>query len=97
MHWLGRTLVESKDFNLLHIALSFEKTRRPWFLSPLNEALALAPFPWGMVGRFLEAPKGRAFRRQTTMVSDVWAALVDGPMFQLRGCATRLLKLLGPA
>jgi hypothetical protein len=69
MHWLGRTLVESKDFNLFHIARSFEKTRRPWFLSPLNEALALAPFPWGMAGRSPEAPIPRSTRK---------AGLTDG-------------------
>jgi hypothetical protein len=31
------------------------------------------------------------------MFNDVWAALVDGPMSQLHGCATRLWKLLGSA
>ncbi len=86
----------------LHIARSFEKTRCPRFLSPSNKALATAPFPSGMVARFPEAPnfvlkpKGRAFRRLRTMFNDVWAALVDEPMSQLHGCATRLLNLLGP-
>ena len=40
----------------LQIARSFEKTRCPQFLSPSNKALATAPFPSGMVGRFPEAP-----------------------------------------
>ena len=40
----------------LHIARSYDKTRCPWFLSPSNKALATAPFPSGMVGRFPEAP-----------------------------------------
>ena len=58
-------------------------TRCLWLISPLNEALTLAPFRSGMVGRFTEAPnfvintKGRAFRRQTTMSKDHWPALVD--------------------
>jgi len=30
------------------------------------------------------------------MFNDVQAALVDEPMSQLHGCATRLLNLLGP-
>ena len=30
-------------------------TRRPWFLSPLNKALATEPFLFRMVGRFPEA------------------------------------------
>ena len=29
------------------------------------------------------------------MFNDAWAALVDEPMSQLHGCATRLLNLLG--
>jgi hypothetical protein len=41
--------------------------------------------------------KGRAFRRQTTMSNDLWAALVDEPMAQLHGCATRFLTLCGSA
>ena len=32
------------------------RARCPWFLSPSNKALATAPFPSGMVGRFPEAP-----------------------------------------
>jgi hypothetical protein len=41
--------------------------------------------------------KGRAFRRQTTMLNDLWAALVDEQMAQLHGCATRFLTLRGSA
>ena len=87
---------------MLHIARSFERTRCPRFLSPSNKALATASFPSGMVDRFPEAPnfvlkpKGRAFRRLRTMFNDVWAALVDEPMSQLHGCATRRLNLFGP-
>ena len=40
----------------LHIVRSFDKTRCPWLLSPSNKALATAPVPSGMVGRFAEAP-----------------------------------------
>jgi hypothetical protein len=46
---------------------------------------------------FVLKPNARAFRRLWTMFNDVWAALVDGPMTQLHGRATRLLNLLGPA
>ncbi len=35
---------------------SFEKTRCPWFISRLNETLALASSSSGMVGRFHEGP-----------------------------------------
>jgi hypothetical protein len=42
--------------DLFHIARSFAETRFPWLLSPPNKALATAPFPSGMVGRFPEAP-----------------------------------------
>ena len=41
--------------------------------------------------------KGRAFRRQTTMLNDLWPALVDEPMAHLHGCATRFLTLRGSA
>ena len=58
-HALG----ESKKLDSFHIAGSFEKTRCPWFLSPSNKALATAPFPYGMVGRFAEAPIPCAARR----------------------------------
>jgi hypothetical protein len=47
----------------LHIARSFGKTRWPWFLSPSNKALATAPFPSGMVGRFPEAPVSCSSRK----------------------------------
>ena len=47
----------------LPIARSFEKTRRPRFLSPSNKARATAPFPSGMVGRFPEAPFSCSSRR----------------------------------
>ena len=40
----------------LHIARSLEKTRRPWLLGSKNKALATAPSPSGMAGRFPEAP-----------------------------------------
>jgi hypothetical protein len=53
----------------LHIAGSFEKTRRPWLLSPSNKTLTTAPFPSGMVGRFPEAPIPRSTRK---------AGLTDG-------------------
>jgi hypothetical protein len=53
----------------LHIAGSLEKTRCPWFLSPSNQALATAPFPWDMVGRSPEAPILRSTRK---------AGLIDG-------------------
>ena len=53
----------------LHIARSFEKSRCPWLLSPSNKALATAPFPSGMVGRFPEAPISRSTRK---------AGLTDG-------------------
>jgi hypothetical protein len=53
----------------LHIAGSFEKTRRPWLLSPSNQALATVPFPSGMVGRSPEAPIPRSTRK---------AGLTDG-------------------
>ena len=41
--------------------------------------------------------KDEAFRRQTTMSNGLWAALVDEPMAQLHGCATRFLTLRGSA
>jgi len=46
--------------------------------------------------QFRAQAESRAFRRQRTMFNDVWSALVDEPMSQLRRCATRLLNLLGP-
>jgi len=53
----------------LHIAGSFEKTRRPWLLRPSNQALATVPFPSGMAGRSPEAPIPRSTRK---------AGLTDG-------------------
>src|SRR4029077_19681231 len=49
---LVHALGESEMLDLLHIARSFAETRCPWLLSPPNKALATAPFPSGMVGRF---------------------------------------------
>ena len=42
-----------------HIALSLFQGCRTWFISGSNKALATAPFPSGMVGRFLK-PQIRA-------------------------------------
>jgi hypothetical protein len=56
---LGLALGESEMFDLFHIARSFAESRSPWLLSPPNKALATAPFPSGMVGRFPEAQSGR--------------------------------------
>ena len=42
-----------------HMALSWFKRRRPWFINWSNNALATVPFPSGMVGRFLK-PQFRA-------------------------------------
>jgi len=53
---LGRALGESEMLDWFPIARSFAATRCPWLLSPPNQALATAPFPSGMVGRFPEAP-----------------------------------------
>jgi hypothetical protein len=53
---LGRALGESEMLDLFHIARSFAEKRCPWLKSPPNKALATAPFPSGMVGRFPEAP-----------------------------------------
>src|SRR5208337_5466309 len=64
----------SRDCSL-HITRSFEKTRCPWFLSPSNKALATAPFPSEMVGRFPEAPISCSSRK---------AGLFDGQ----RPCST---------
>jgi hypothetical protein len=52
--------------------------------------------PFSRSPSFVLQPKGRAFRRLRTKFNDVWAALVDEPTSQLHGCATKLLKLLGP-
>jgi hypothetical protein len=41
--------------------------------------------------------EGRAFRRLATISNDLRAALVDEPMAQLHGCATRFLTLHGSA
>jgi hypothetical protein len=49
-------LGESEMLDLFHIARSFAETRCPWLLSSPNKALATAPFPSGMAGRFPEAP-----------------------------------------
>jgi hypothetical protein len=51
-----------------HRLLLYEM-RRPWFLSPSNQALATAPFPSGLVGRSPEAPVPRSTRK---------AGLTDG-------------------
>ena len=53
--------------------------------------------PFSRSPNFVIDTKGRAFRRQTTMSNDLWAALVDEPMAQLHGCATRCLTLRGSA
>ena len=42
---LGHALDKLKNVNRVHIARSFDNTRGLWFISPLNETLALAPFP----------------------------------------------------
>ena len=42
-----------------HMALSWFKRRRPWFINWSNNALATVSFPSGMVGRFLK-PQFRA-------------------------------------
>ena len=59
VHALG----ESELLGLFHIARSFAETRCPWLKSPPNKALATAPFPSGMVGRFPEAPISRSTRK----------------------------------
>jgi hypothetical protein len=90
-------------FNSLHIARSFVKTRRPWFLSPSDKALATAPFPSGMVGRFREAQFRDEHERlgfstaNDHILNDLWAALADEPKAQLHGCATLLFRLPGSA
>src|SRR6476659_4903347 len=87
--WANSEMLESP-----HIARSFTKTRCPWFLSSSNKTLSTAPFPFRDDRPFSRSPnsvintKGRAFRRQTTILNDLWAALVDEPMAQLHGCAT---------
>jgi hypothetical protein len=99
---LGHVLGESEMLDSLHIAHSFAKTRCPWFLSPSNKTLATVPFPSGMVGRFPEAPISCSTRKaglsdgSRPYRNNLWAALVDEPMAQLHGCATPILKLLGP-
>ena len=86
--WANRNAV-------LHFTRSSLTRRRPWFLSPSNKALATVPFPVRDGRPFSRSPnfvlntKGRAFRRQTTISNDLWAALVDEPMAQLHGCARR--------
>lgn len=52
------------------------------------------PFSWSP--GFVLKLKGRAFRQLRTMFNDVRAAPVHEATFQLHGCATRHLKLLGP-
>jgi hypothetical protein len=52
---LVHALGELEMLYLFHIARSFAKTRCPRLLTPPNKALATAPFPSGMVGRFPEA------------------------------------------
>jgi hypothetical protein len=52
--------------------------------------------PFSGSPHFVLKPTGRAFRRLRTRFNDVWAALVDEPMSQLHGCATRLLNWLRP-
>jgi hypothetical protein len=100
---LGHALAKPESLDSLHIARSFVKTCYPWFLSPLNKALATAPFPSGWVGRSSGGPhfvlntKGQASRRLTTKSNDLRAALVDEPKARLHGCATPLLKSLSSA
>jgi hypothetical protein len=74
-----------------HIALSLFQGRRPWFISWSNKALATAPFPSGMVGRFLK-PQIRAQHERPGFVTaydhvkrPLGLALVDEPMAQLHG------------
>jgi hypothetical protein len=96
-------LGESEVLGLFRIARSFAETRCPWLKSPPNKALATAPFPSEMVGRFPEAPISRSTRNaglsdgKRPLSNDLWAALVDEPMAQLQGCATPILQLLGSA
>jgi len=76
-----------------HIALSWFKRRRPWFINGSNNALATVPFPSGMVGHFLK-PQLRAQHERPGFwtASDhverpLSLALVDEPLVQLHRCA----------
>jgi len=89
----GHALGESELLCLL-IVLSLLKGRRTWFISGSNKALATAPFPSGMVGRFLK-PQIRAQHERPGFVTaydhvkrPLGLALVDEPMAQLHGCAS---------
>ena len=79
-----------------HIALSFFKTRRPWFIGWSNKALATAPFPLGMVGRSLK-PQFRAQHERPGFLTasdhverPLGLALVDEPRARLHGCARQI-------
>jgi hypothetical protein len=75
-----------ENVNLLHIARSFEKTRCPWFLSRLNETLALASFPSGMVGRFPEAPISCSSRKAGLSDGYGPCSTTSGPRFLMGRC-----------
>ena len=85
-------LGESKNVNLLHVARSFEKMRCPWFLSRLNETLALAPFPSGMVGRFPEAPISCSSRK--ARLSDGYGpcSTTSGPRLLMGRCPSSTVR-----
>ena len=79
-----------------HMALSWFKRRRPWFINWSNNALATVPFPSGMVGRYLK-PQFRAQHERPGFLTarnhvrrPLGLALVDEPMAQLHGCATHV-------
>jgi hypothetical protein len=77
---------ESNNVIVIHIARSFEKTRCPWLLSRLNEALTLAPFPSGMVGRFPEAPISRSSRKAGLSDGYGSCSTTSGPRLLMGRC-----------
>ena len=83
---LVHALGESELLGLFHIARSFAEIRCPWFLSRLNETLALAPFPLGMVGRCPEAPISCSSRKAGLSDGYGPGSTTSGPRWLMGRC-----------
>ena len=83
-------LANRKNVDQYYIARPFEKTHCPWFLCPLNDALALAPFPSGMVGRVPEAPISCSSRKTGLSDGSVPYSTTSGPRSLMSRCPSSM-------
>src|SRR4029077_6694539 len=83
---LVHALGGSELLGLFPIARSFAETRCPWFLSRLNETLALTQFRMGMVGRFPEAPISCSSRKAGLSDGYGPCSTTSGPRWLMGRC-----------